>query len=245
MAAACGSFDHIFDKPLSESPTFLESLSPWKHIKKSIDNTPPSFTELFGELHFKDNHVDINNNNNSPTKISKISNGSKSLPSSIKNKKDFRHSESFSSMNSESLSMCTEGLGFESFDEVDGLSNDEAGKKNQVRRRMSILGIKIDENNYHRYSIITGETPPPLSCIGRSAEKHNWLCFISYREGGRLILKEVRIPMQEFLHACRENGRLKMQFIHSDEEDEEEEEEKENIQDRILSKNIDIEHEDE
>ncbi|KAL8057845.1 hypothetical protein ABFX02_04G209800 [Erythranthe guttata] len=237
MAAACGSFDHLFDKPLSESPTFLESLSPWKHIKKSIDNTPPSFTELFGELHFKDSHADDNNhNNNSPTKISKISNGSKSLPSSIKKTKDFRHSESFSSMNSESLSMCTEGLGFESFDEADGLCNDEAGRRNQVRRRMSILGIKIDENNYHRYSIIKGETPPPLSCIGRSAGKP-WLCFISYREGGRLIMKEVRIPTQEFLHACRENGRLKMQFIHSDEEEEEEEN-----QDRIFKN---IEHEDE
>ncbi|KAL7116037.1 hypothetical protein ACP275_04G217700 [Erythranthe tilingii] len=233
MAAACGSFDLIFDKPLSESPTFLESLSPWKHIKKSIDTTPPSFTELFGELHFKDTHAD--DNNNSPTKIS---NGSKSLPSSIKNKKDFRHSESFSSMNSESLSMCTEGLGFESFDEVDGLCNDEAGKKNQVRRRrMSCLGIKIDENNYQRYSIIRGETPPPLSCIGRSGKP--WLCFISYREGGRFILKEVRIPTQEFLHACRENGRLKMQFIHSDEEEEEEEEKN---QDRIFKN---IEHEDE
>lgn len=71
------------------------------------------------------------------------------------------------------------------------------------------------------------EFPPPISCIGRTGKP--WVCFKSYRNNGRFILKEVRIPTQEFLHACREDGRLKLQFIQSDdetiEEDDEEEEE--------------------
>lgn len=50
------------------------------------------------------------------------------------------------------------------------------------------------------------------------------MCFKSYRHSGRFILKEVRVPTQEFLHACREDGRLKMQFIQSDDEIAEEEE---------------------
>ncbi|XP_057781984.1 uncharacterized protein LOC131000212 [Salvia miltiorrhiza] len=58
-----------------------------------------------------------------------------------------------------------------------------------------------------------GGFPPPISCMGKS-------CLQPIRRNGRLILTEMRISTQEFLHACRENGRLKVHVVHSDEEDE-------------------------
>ncbi|KAL0390652.1 UNVERIFIED_CONTAM: hypothetical protein Scaly_0422300 [Sesamum calycinum] len=88
-------------------------------------------------------------------------------------------------MNSENLSLCTEGLGLESFDELENL-------------------LRIDFCN-------NGQCRKP------------WVCLKSFREDGRFILKEIRIPTQELLHACRENGRLKLQFIQPDDEASEEE----------------------
>lgn len=215
--AACGSLEHIFEKPLSEPPTFLESLSPWKHIKsmkQPFDDS--SFTEIFGELHFKENHV------HSDPKMGFSKNNN--------------FSSSYSSKNSESLSLCTEGLGFESFDDVEDSSNHEGcnkelehqeGQKSHVARNLETE----NHRNESKISSRTGEFPPPISCIGRSGKP--WVCFKSFREDGRFILKEIRIPTQEFLHACRENGRLKLHFVHSEsddeildvEEDDEEEEE--------------------
>ncbi|KAG9128955.1 hypothetical protein Leryth_014723 [Lithospermum erythrorhizon] len=58
--------------------------------------------------------------------------------------------------------------------------------------------------------------PPPISCIGGNGRP--FVSFKSYRENGRFILEEVRIPQQEFLRASRENGRLKLHLVHSDDE---------------------------
>lgn len=233
--AACGGLN-----PLPDNSTFLESLSPWKQIKsmKSVDDSS-SFTKLFGELQFKENHV--NEISSSSTSLSSDSNQSGiEGVSSIhqeKNKnpilncdpsmhdKHYRHSDSFSSMNSESLSLCTEGLGSESSDDIEDLTgNDGCGIewRNQEEMRSMM------QNNNHwgesrRSRICTREIPPPISCIGRNGKP--WVCFKSFREDGRFILKEVRIPTQEFLHACRENGRLRLRFVHSDDEILEEDEE--------------------
>ncbi|CAA0824308.1 Protein of unknown function (DUF3049 [Striga hermonthica] len=46
-----------------------------------------------------------------------------------------------------------------------------------------------------------------------------FVSFRSFRQDGRFILKEIRIP--ELLHVQRENGRLKLNFIQSDDDDEE------------------------
>ncbi|XP_075524098.1 uncharacterized protein LOC142556524 [Primulina tabacum] len=251
--AACGGLEHIFEKPLPDNSTFLESLSPWKQIKtmKSFGgSSSSSFTELFGELHFKENHV--NEISSTPTSLSSDSSVSNSNQSKIdipgvsiihqekfknplssydpsRNNIHYRHSDSFSSMNSESLSLCTEGLGSESSDDVeDLLGNEVSGNewRNQEERR-SMMKNTTENNNHcgesRRSRIRRREIPPPISCIGRNGKP--WVCFKSLREDGRFILKEVRIPTQEFLHACRENGRLRLRFVHSDDEILEENEE--------------------
>ncbi|CAI8582879.1 unnamed protein product [Vicia faba] len=63
------------------------------------------------------------------------------------------------------------------------------------------------------------EYPPPISCIGRSGK----LCvsFVSYRNNGRFVLKQVQIPTRDFLHAHREDGRLTLHFVQHDGEEQE------------------------
>ena len=76
---------------------------------------------------------------------------------------------------------------------------------------------------YRKSKASGGDYPPPISCIGRSGKP--WACFRAYRNNGRFVLKEIRIPTQEILHAYREDGRLKLHFVQSDDEFLEEEDE--------------------
>ncbi|XP_020552307.1 uncharacterized protein LOC105170026 [Sesamum indicum] len=280
--AACGSLEHIFEKPLPENPTLLESLSPWKHIKSMNTIDDSAFTEIFGELHFKESHV------HAPHESSSSSSPSSSLSSSTvwpdanpgiaigididiprrdsngisvhqgRNKnptpsyyssgqKQQYHSDSFSSMNSESLSLCTEGLGFESCDDVEDLLRHDVcdnGSQNQEKLKTSTRNNSHTKSHHGSESKKSGTSrglfPPPISSIGNGGKP--WVCFKSYREDGRFILKEVRIPTQEFLHACREDGRLKLQFIQSDDElldDDDEDEDEENIEEQNDGNGID------
>lgn len=114
------------------------------------------------------------------------------------------------------MQLCTEGLGFESSDDVEDLKD---GTNESWERFKEKEGVK-------RYvSSRVSEYPPPISSIGRSGRP--WVCFKSYRSEGRFVLEEIRIPTHEFLHACREDGRLKLNFVHPDDELSEEEEEEE------------------
>lgn len=58
------------------------------------------------------------------------------------------------------------------------------------------------------------EFPSPITTIGK-----RWMSFKSHRRDGRFILKEIRVPNQEVLHASREDGRLKLKFVQSDDEE--------------------------
>jgi hypothetical protein len=53
--------------------------------------------------------------------------------------------------------------------------------------------------------------PPPISVIGRGGRP--WLSLRAHREGGRLVLREMRLPSQELLQPCKEDGRFKL-LIH-------------------------------
>ncbi|KAJ4841969.1 hypothetical protein Tsubulata_020127 [Turnera subulata] len=266
--AACGSLQHIFEKPLPENPTLLESLSSWNQIKpvKPMGQTQSSFTELFGELYFKDNSqpplssssfpaspfpssscVDINPPQAGTTKLtkndsldSKLSENKRasifdSFSSTPKNQYAGCHKngETFSPMNHGSLQLCTEGLGFESSDDVENTKidvNEAAGKHTEEKVRVTRHFMPENLNGeLRRPRAGIGAFPPPISCIGRSGKPG--VCFKSYRQDGRFVLKEVRVPTVEFLHACREDGRLKLHFVHPNDEisGEDEEDEDENF----------------
>ncbi|XP_061374110.1 uncharacterized protein LOC133316383 [Gastrolobium bilobum] len=251
--SACGSLQHIFENPLPENHKLLEPLS-WNQIKplKSIDHTS-SITEIFGELHFKESTPDPSpppppsltprvcsssfteiDDNQTPSSYS-VPYVSSTTPTT-NHAKSHKSSDSFSSLNSESLQLCTEGLGLESSDDVEELKNgmnewwqiqnEEEGAKNHLP------SLEDSHGECRTKSRVNGvEYPPPISCIGRSGKP--WVSFRCYRNDGRFVLKEIRIPTQEFLHAHREDGRLKLHFVQPDEESPEEEEEEEDDVDSI------------
>ncbi|XP_057465790.1 protein FAF-like, chloroplastic [Actinidia eriantha] len=132
-------------------------------------------------------------------------------------------SDSFSSMNSESLQLCTEGLGFESSDEVEDLKTELASDWQCQEERRSVR-----KKTLVRSTRSTRTFPPPISSIGKSGKP--WVCFKSYRDNDRFVLEEIRMPTQEFLHASREDGRLTLRFCQSDDEilEDEDEEDEEN-----------------
>ncbi|EPS65187.1 hypothetical protein M569_09597 [Genlisea aurea] len=105
------------------------------------------------------------------------------------------------------MSLCTEGLGFESSDDVGGCKKD--GEDRRRRDEESSPAVRKTTTRGSK-----GEFPPPITCIGR-----NGISFESYRENGRFILKEMKIPAQEFLQAHRENGRLTLKFVQYDDDD--------------------------
>ncbi|XP_010912304.1 uncharacterized protein [Elaeis guineensis] len=227
--AALGSLSSLFEKPLPENPTLFDSLSSWNQIKpkKPVENS--SFTEIFGELHFREKPAPPTN------------------PPSDEEKKSGRNGYScepksngvFSAKNSETLQLCTEGLGSESSDDVDDLMKEGGDDRTALEKD------KETERRMHgRYSRGLSEVrsrsgggfPPPISSIGKSGKP--WISFRSYREDGRFVLREIRIPTHEFLQASREDGRLKLHMLHpeepiseGEEEQQQEEEEEEEEQD--------------
>lgn len=185
-----------------------------------------SFTEIFGELQFKENPGSIMSSartreddiidydtDNSPM--------SEYFSTSSRISTYHKKSDSFSSMNSESLQLCTEGLGFESFDDVEDLKmeTDDDWKYNLEEKVTTVRMMIRDEGfsgEVKRTKTNNFQFPPPISCIGKSGKP--CVCFKSYRQDGRFVLKEIRVPTQEFLHAKREDGRLKLHFFQSDDE---------------------------
>ncbi|KAL3850294.1 hypothetical protein ACJIZ3_012176 [Penstemon smallii] len=261
--AACGNLERIFEEPLSDNSTILESFSTWEQLNSIKEIEDSSFSELFGELHIHAPHETSSPSSSPFTQSSPSSSLSSNstffndvnqshlgidIPKPDKNdrsylhptsgyypsnyqRKQYRDSDSFSSMTSESLSLCTEGLGFESFDDVEDVSRNELCNNewhhHQEERTSVSRSVMNTDNHYsceysRRSRTCRGEFPPPISCIGRSGKP--WVLFKSYKEDGRFILKEIRIPTQEFLHVSRENGRLRLHFIQSDEEEEDEDE---------------------
>ncbi|KAI3865521.1 hypothetical protein MKX03_019673 [Papaver bracteatum] len=131
------------------------------------------------------------------------------------------------------LQMCTEGLGVESVDCIEEEKKDDSEnqEKNKVMMTRSNLGHNKSSSHImgHEFRRLsrTGarKYPPPISSIGISGKPG--VSFRSFRQDGRFVLKEIRIPTQEFLHACREDGRLKLNFVHPQRRILEEQEEEE------------------
>ncbi|KAK7263413.1 hypothetical protein RJT34_31002 [Clitoria ternatea] len=272
--SACGSLQHIFENPsLPEIPTLLESLS-WNQIKQPViksninDTSNSSFTEIFGELQFKESpqlspspsssfSEIINHTTNltppndqqsvslydiitqTPSSFSSSASVS-NTPTATDPNKGHKSSDSFSSLSSESLHLCTEGVGFESCDDAEDLMDKRLGTEGWQSHERENYNNKGCKKNATFEEICNGELvcrtrsrvnnwveyPPPISCIGRKSGKP-WVSFMPYRYNGRFVLKEIRVPTQEFLHAHREDGRLKLHFVHSDDEEFLEEEEEE------------------
>lgn len=237
--AACEHPHNILDNPLPEIPAFLGPLSPsWNQINAAMKPLQKSsFAEIFGEMLFKE-----------PESFSSsaFSSSAASLYSSDSSSAASSSSSSSSSADATDTEAEIEMLTGE---EINKSSDDVDPEEEEEEEMMMIRDLGIEERppilcRRHSYSenrcsewkrskMIRAAFPPPISCIGRSGKP--WVLFKSYREDGRFILKEIRIPTQEFMHACRKDGRLKLHIIQSDDEipdddeyDEDDDEEEDN-----------------
>lgn len=225
--ATLTSLSSLFENPLPENPTLIESLSSWNHHKSMKPIETSSFAEIFGELYFQEKP-------GSYLTKSPIKDPVPPSPSTL-DSKDAQEQEKlpmdsvlsmpknrFANKSSESLQMCTEGLGSESSDDVDDLlesGNDwrSCGKAKLDIRRGQLMYSGYSRRSWDvKSSKSDREFPPPISSIGKSGKP--WVCLKSYREDGRFVLREIRIPNQELLHASREDGRLKLHFVRHEED---------------------------
>uniref|UniRef100_A0A804I7T2 FAF domain-containing protein n=1 Tax=Musa acuminata subsp. malaccensis TaxID=214687 RepID=A0A804I7T2_MUSAM len=211
--AACGGLTSLFEKPVPEKPTLIESLSSWNQImsKKPVDNA--RFTEILGELRFQEKPA--------PPPASSSFHALLGLPNNQYVCSAFaRCHDGFPPKNSDKLQLCTERLGSESSDDVDDLieedvddwSSDQWKEKMDAERRALANGGM--SGNCSDVRTRTGGFPPPVSSIGKSGRP--WIYYQSYRKDGRFVLTEIRIPTQEFLRASRQDGRLTLQLVQPD-----------------------------
>ncbi|KAI3995536.1 hypothetical protein MKX01_023281 [Papaver californicum] len=147
----------------------------------------------------------------------------------------------FLSKKPESLKLCTEGLGFESSDEVE---NSKSQSVDDWKHGNEVVSVETDSSsdnlsemgttkypssgNLSEGHIIKNSSsenlselrrtrslgrnfPPPISCIGRNGKP--WVCLKSFRYSGRFVFKEIKIHTKEVLHACREDGRLTLHLV--------------------------------
>ncbi|CAN6238318.1 unnamed protein product [Urochloa humidicola] len=128
------------------------------------------------------------------------------------------------------LGICTEGLGSESSGDIDlsDLSDDAVGNNDgdaQVARQALMMPLPCKrqhrDGDDEQGRAKPKPFPPPISVIGAGGKP--WLYLRHHREGGRLVLREVRIPTRELLQARREGGRFTLQFAHPLPEEEEQE----------------------
>lgn len=216
------SLQKIFENPplYAENPTILldQSLESWKNQIKPIQHSS-SFTELFGELYFNETVSPKSSPLPSPK-----SSSSSSFPELINHANHIPNNKSLGfgsenplsnkmklSLSLKRLNICKESLGFESSsDEVEEFEDEEDEGRDE--KNLGLEGKWLWKSGRTKR---LNEYPPPISCIGRSGKP--CVRFKSYRENGRFILKQ--IPIQDFLHAHREDGRLTLHFIQHDVEE--------------------------
>ncbi|KAJ8501101.1 hypothetical protein OPV22_011653 [Ensete ventricosum] len=243
--AACGGLTSLFEKPVPEKPTLIESLSSWSQImsKKPVDNA--RFTEILGELRFQEKPApppaSIHQTVPPPVAVDRALSfdlsdlcqqkcgGHSSFQAllGLPNNQyvcsaSARCHDGFPPKNSDKLQLCTERLGSESSDDVDDLieedvdewSSDQWKEKMDAERQALANGGM--SGNCSDVRTRTGGFPPPVYSIGKSGRP--WIYYRSYRKNGRFVLTEIRIPTQEFLRASRQDGRLRLQLVHPDED---------------------------
>ncbi|KAL5225518.1 hypothetical protein ABZP36_012157 [Zizania latifolia] len=232
--AADGALRRLFEKPLPDNPTLLEALSACNqvhhhhHYKRQVD--PASFTEIFGELHFQEKpdvaaRAFLEPPARPPVRTvprldvadvaADKSKDDSSLDALLKPKPaTVKRSASFCLKSSESLLLCTEGLGSESTVDADDMVKD--GEDDAIPRYEQ-MDVEESADAGAAEPGIEKRTPPsfppPIRSIGRGGKP--CVCFRSFRAEGRFVLTEVVIPGKELLQATREGGRLRLQFANA------------------------------
>jgi len=93
--------------------------------------------------------------------------------------------------------------------------NAEGGAENVVTSAVCVQGHGSVGTKrcggQNRATASTSKFPPPLPSIARNGQQCVFLKPL--RKDGRFLLQEVKVPRQEFLHASRQDGRLRLQLV--------------------------------
>lgn len=90
----------------------------------------------------------------------------------------------------------------ENYEDADDGRGERKSKKVVFRRSCSVGESKGSGGS---------SFPPPITSIGRCGKPRVY--FKSFRQDGRFVLREIRIPTQRLLQSTREDGRLRMQVL--------------------------------
>ncbi|GJN13750.1 hypothetical protein PR202_gb00491 [Eleusine coracana subsp. coracana] len=240
-----GGLRGLFETPMLENPTLLEALSAWTHHRRRVVAHPSSsniplvdaaaFTEIFGELHFREKPeqhraVLLPPAQQAPAPASwaeESKEDESSLDALLRPRprpaaasSSVRRSASFclkQRSSASALLMCTEGLGSESTIDADDMLRDGDGDGDAAAALVvgeeRVRAADVDGGAAEETKEEEERAPPPIRSIGRGGKPG--VCFRSFRADGRFVLVEVVIPGKELLHACRDGGRLRLQFANA------------------------------
>lgn len=119
-----------------------------------------------------------------------------------------------SSLSSDSLQLCTEGLGCESCDCLTDSASDESSSVSLDDYSSEDEDVECEEKIFPA-ALPPRSFPPPLPSLCASSASY----MRSVKKDGRFVLQSVKMPMQNYLHSFREGGRLKMQLVTRAEDD--------------------------
>lgn len=154
---------------------------------------------------------------------------------------------SSSSLSEKSLQICTENLGSETGS--DGFSSSEHKQASEVEKNENVL-VAVNYSCSMSRKSPPRSFPPPLSSISRLDGP--CLQMRPHRRDGHLVLEAIPVPPLNYLHAQRQDGRLRLSFInlssrqqHSKPVEEEEEEKIEIVVDREIILEVKMKQEEE
>lgn len=127
-----------------------------------------------------------------------------------------RSGHSSSKPTSRDPGLCTEGLGSESSESSGDVDLGDVTEEKEAEQAFPYKRHHNSDDHMPARTRGRRVFPPPISVIGAAGKP--WQYLRAHRGDGRLVLREVRIPSRELLHACREDGRLKLHFAHPDQE---------------------------
>lgn len=178
-----------------------------QHDSITADHHPKTMPYAGAGLSILANYDDFPKPNN-VIESSSLINGSRCIKEAVASENNKRDDgeitiKGLGGGDADGLASCTESLGFESYTER-SMSNEYYGidyyDKTRAKKKSKIID-KRKEKNF----------PPPLKSLNENGKP--MFVLKPERKDGRLELTEVQIQRQESLHACRQDGRLRMYLV--------------------------------
>ncbi|PIA28221.1 hypothetical protein AQUCO_07200101v1 [Aquilegia coerulea] len=183
--------------------------------------------ELFGELHFNESPNSTLPKYLRPSSSSSSSSFVEKNPEpKIEDEKDDKDTAGIENKgpqqpedttethdeHSENLQPCTEEL-----KDVEESNNDKKIDDDSKDTKMVDIPKPMKQCNIGMSRPPNKNYPPPLSSFGKNGKPQ--YSFKHIRQDGRLVIQMIKNPPQDYLHACRENGRLRIYLVKAEDQE--------------------------